>query len=88
MLGSVVVAWRARRAALAAERLQHEAARREREIRCLHDSLLQDLQGLMFQFQAMTEDLRHGSPERSAFDHMLRRCDGWLEESRRRFTRL
>ena len=63
-------------------RLEERLAERERIARDLHDTLLQDVQGLILRFQAATDRIPHGEPARDLMDRALERADQVLEESR------
>ena len=65
-------------------RLADRLGERERIARELHDTLLQDTQGLILQFQAATNELPVNNPTRARLDKALDRADTVLAEGRNR----
>lgn len=61
------------------ERLQNE---RERNARMLHDTLLQDVQGLILRFQAVAERIPDGEEERAEFEAALVAADDVVARAR------
>jgi signal transduction histidine kinase len=57
---------------------------RERIARELHDTLLQEMQGLVYKFQAAAENLPDGDSHRARLEEALDRADGVLEDGRGR----
>jgi signal transduction histidine kinase/ligand-binding sensor domain-containing protein len=55
---------------------------RERIARELHDTLLQSMQGLIWQFQAATDRIPHGEPAHQLMEQSLERADKLLGEGR------
>lgn len=72
----------------AATRMQAVLNERERIARELHDTLLQGVQGLVLQFQAVADSLGPGRPERALIDTALERADRVLAEGRDRIADL
>jgi signal transduction histidine kinase len=66
------------------DRLEIHRAARERIARELQDILLQGIQGLILQFQAVAEHIPEESPLRAQIDQALDRADSVLVESRGR----
>jgi signal transduction histidine kinase/ligand-binding sensor domain-containing protein len=63
-------------------RLEERLAERERIARELHDTLLQGMQGLIWQFQAATDRIPPSEPARQLMEQSLDRADQLLGESR------
>jgi signal transduction histidine kinase/ligand-binding sensor domain-containing protein len=86
-LGALTAAYRVRVRQVAAQvrsRLEARLAERERIARDLHDTLLQGIQGLIWQFQAATDRIPPGEPARHLMEKSLDRADQLLGESRDR----
>jgi signal transduction histidine kinase/ligand-binding sensor domain-containing protein len=66
------------------ERLETRLAERERIARELHDTLLQGMQGLIWRFQAATDQIPPDQPARTLMEDSLDRADQLLGESRDR----
>ena len=64
--------------------LQVRLDERERIARDLHDTLFQDIQGLLLSVDNSTNTLEEGSAARGALKDVLRRSDQVMSESRRR----
>ena len=65
-------------------RLEERLRERERIARELHDTLLQEMQGLVYKFQAAAENLPDGDSHRARLEEALDRADGVLEDGRGR----
>jgi signal transduction histidine kinase len=63
-------------------RAEARIAERERLARQLHDSLLQNVQGLVLHFQAVADCMQTGDPARDRLDAVLKRADGIIIEGR------
>ena len=75
--------WRARRAARrCAVQLQARLDERERRARGLHDSLLQNIQGLVLRLHSALKLLPHESRARATIESILDQADGVMEKSR------
>ncbi len=66
------------------ERLEDRIVERERIARDLHDTLLQGLQGLILQFQAVSARIPSHEPASDMMERALTRADEVLLESRSR----
>lgn len=71
-------------AARVRERLEARLGERERIARDLHDTLLQGVQGLIWCFQAATDQIPKEEPARELMEQSLDRADRLLGESRDR----
>lgn len=69
-------------------RLQVRLVERERIARELHDTLLQGVQGLMLNFQAVAEQIGPHEQPRASMEHALERADALLIEGRERVKNL
>lgn len=69
-------------------RLEERLGERERIARELHDTLLQGFQGLVYRFQAITEQLPKGGAARETMEQALDRADAALAEGRDRVSDL
>ncbi len=66
------------------DRLRDRLARRERVARDLHDTLLQDVQGLTLRLQSVVEQIPADLPARQALESALDRADDVIVEGRDR----
>ena len=69
---------------LACRRRARLAADQERRFSVLHDSLLQDVQGLALSLQAVADQLPGGDPARQQLEQVLDRTDQLLREGQSR----
>lgn len=72
----------------AKQRMQAVVNERERIARELHDTLLQGIQGLVLQFQAVADTIGRDEPARQMLESALGRADRVLAEGRDRITNL
>jgi len=69
-------------------RVEERMKERERIARDLHDTLLQGVQGLLYQFQAATERLSGTEPVRAVMEQALERADDLIAQGRESVTGL
>jgi signal transduction histidine kinase/ligand-binding sensor domain-containing protein len=69
-------------------RLEARVKEREQIARDLHDTLLQGVQGLLYQFQAAAERLSRTEPVRVVMEEALERADSLIAQGRERVTGL
>lgn len=80
--GALLFFWLRQRLERLRHRMADRFAERERTTRELYDTLLQDFQGLILQFQTATDQVREGEPGRDMLEDTLRTSDRLMEESR------
>jgi signal transduction histidine kinase len=81
LLGSQCLRWRSRRMQVA---MDHRIAERERAFAELHDTLLQDVQGLTLSLQAIADQMPPSEPARLRLEHALDQADELLAHGRKR----
>src|SRR5262249_52504312 len=69
-------------------RLEERLSEREHIARDLHDTLLQGVQGLLYQFQAAVERLPKTEPVRTVMEDALDRADDLVAQGRERVSGL